>query len=469
MNRSLIAAVSVLFVSRMAAADSTSKDEEIEIEASASVTTAAARRPAGATSARPDAAVNSAASTTAATDASPTSLNGSGGNPDAWKISGYLQSQYQSSQLSEDQLDPSGMALNQDRFVIRRARLRLTGEWNLGSLLLEVDGNTVRGISASIRRAEASLVWRNADRMRPPLAQLSAGLIDMPFGSEMRQGQEELLFMERSTGSMSLFPGLQDTGVRLSGALGVFRYAAAVVNGTPVDDRTGGTSVDPTRAPDLLGRLGIEAHPTESLGIIGGVSWLSGTGFSAGSIATKNRTEWRDLNENGIVDMASGELVASPGTAARPSSTFGRWALNADLEARLAWSGGVSHLYAEATMASNLDRALVVADPITTGRDARELAWSAGLLHDVASLGFVGLRYDAYFPDLDALDARRGRLLVTDLSVHTIAPLLGWRISEKARLTLQYNLVRDHWGRNLSGVPDDLANDSWQLRLHVGL
>jgi hypothetical protein len=45
---------------------------------------------------------------------------------DRWGIrfSGYIQAQYQSNQLSEDQLQQGGQPLNRDRFMIRRGRAR---------------------------------------------------------------------------------------------------------------------------------------------------------------------------------------------------------------------------------------------------------------------------------------------------------------------------------------------------------
>jgi hypothetical protein len=56
-------------------------------------------------------------------------------------ISGYVQAQYQNSQLSADQLSADGAALNQDRFLVRRARLRVDRSWEFALATLEVDGN----------------------------------------------------------------------------------------------------------------------------------------------------------------------------------------------------------------------------------------------------------------------------------------------------------------------------------------
>ena len=67
-------------------------------------------------------------------------------NSAAVSLYGYVQGDYQIRQSSEDQLAAgSGQALNQDRFLIRRARLGVTMDRTYGEGRLEIDGNTVNG------------------------------------------------------------------------------------------------------------------------------------------------------------------------------------------------------------------------------------------------------------------------------------------------------------------------------------
>ena len=64
-------------------------------------------------------------------------------------LTGYLQADWLvASQLSQDQLSPSGAPLNQNQFYIRRARLRAAIDrwWVAG--LVEFDGSTVNGPQA---------------------------------------------------------------------------------------------------------------------------------------------------------------------------------------------------------------------------------------------------------------------------------------------------------------------------------
>lgn len=385
------------------------------------------------------------------------------------RISGYIQTQYQHSQLSQDQIQQGGITLNRDRFTIRRGRVRVSGDWKHFAFDFELDGSTTRGPFIGIRQASVSVLYRNPDAARPPYLMVTAGLTETPFGHEMRVGQRDMLFMERSLGSLAFFPGPVDVGLRVRGGLGAFRYDLAVLNGTPLDDRAGArASVDATRAPDYAGRVGFEVRP-KKVAVGGGVSLLYGTGFHRGQDATKGRVEWSDLNENGVLD--SGELVAVPGMAATPSLNFRRWAVGADLQLAIRSKAGWSQLLLEATMASNLDRDLVVADPVTTGADLRELQAYAAFLQELYRWAVIGARYDFYDPNSDLLDRRRGLFVPANAAIHTISPLVGAVLPAgvvpgfRGRLVVQYDAIVDALGRDARGVPANLRNDQITVRL----
>lgn len=379
-------------------------------------------------------------------------------------ISGYTQVQYSQSELSEDQLLQGGTPLNLDRFSVRRGRLRLKGRWKYVRSDFEIDASTTRGPTASVRRASVGAVLPNADETQPPLLVLTAGLTEIPLGVELQQGQDEILFLERTQGSLALFSGPVDAGLRLDAAYGPFRAQLAVMNGAPLDDRAGGPSaLDATRAPDLIGRLGVDAQPIETLRIAGGVSFLSGKGFHAGADATKSVLQWDDSNADGTIN--AGELIAVAGRGALPSQTFEHWAIGADLAFELKTRLGWTRLYGELVLASNLDRALYVADPIARGHDLRELSWYAALVQDLTDYAFVGVRYDVYDPNSDLVDARRGESIPTDASIKTLSPIAGAHWLGYGRITFEYDYIRDKLARDRRGVPTDVANNQWTLRV----
>ena len=400
-----------------------------------------------------------------------TSLDGSPWSrlwPRGFVIGGYVQGQYQHSQLSQDQLDANGTPLNQDRILVRRARLRVDRGWDFAAATVEVDGNNNNGIAFGLRRAEGSLLLRAEDPNAPPLLAFTVGLSDIPFGYELFDPNRSRLFLERTTASRAFFPGDNDFGARLTGAVGFFRYAVGVLDGTPVpDSEPASAGFDSTSEKDIIARLGGEAQPRGDFGVGGGVSFVRGTGFHAGTPATKNSFQWQDLNGNGAVD--AGETMALLGSAATPSETFSRWALGVDLQLRVKTPFGRGMLYGEAYVGSNYDRGLFVADPIATGVDLREVGWYVGYVQEITPFAVVGLRVDAYNPNGDATSQIAGSILPRNQTITTWSPLVGLVLPGRARLVFQYDHVVDHEGLDARGVPTDLRNDDWALRLQVEL
>jgi hypothetical protein len=382
---------------------------------------------------------------------------------DAAKIElrGYVQAQGQIDQESQDQLMQGGGQLNRDGFLVRRARVALARRWTYAALALEIDANTIAGAAIGLRRAEAILIWPSAS------AQVAVGLTDIPFGRELPEPSQQRVFMERSTASLAFFPGEPDIGARAWGAYRQFRYALALLAGEPINERNGFNRADPNAAKDAVGRFGAETAPAPWLTVAGGVSFVAGRGFHPGRDATKDSLQWRDLNENGAVEL--GELFSVPGAAAVPSQNFDRWALGGDVAIGVRTRLGWTRLAAEVTVASNLDRGLFVADPVVAGADIRHLGAYAQLVQDLGRHAFAGARFDYYDPNLDAFDARGGMLLPRDETISTVSALAGARLPRSLRLSLQLDLVVDSLARDGQGVPADLANNRLTARLQVDL
>jgi hypothetical protein len=381
-------------------------------------------------------------------------------------VSGYVQAQYQQSQASQDQLDANGTPLNQNRFLVRRARLRVDRGWDYASATVEVDGNNVNGIAFGLRRAEASLLLRAHDRSAPPLAALTVGLTGVPFGYELYEPNRTRLFLERTTGSRAFFPGDADFGATIGGAIGFFRYSLGAFDGTPVpDSQPSAIGFDPTAEKDFMARLGAETEPAKDVGVSGGVSFVGGSGFHAGTAATKATLQWQDTNQNGVVDP--GEVIGIPGQAATPSRTFPHWAMGIDLQVRFVTPIGRGLVYGEAYVGQNYDRGLFVADPVETGINLREIGWYIAYVQEVTRYGFVGLRVDAYNPNGDATTQLGGTLLPLDQTITTWSPLAGLVLPDRARLVFEYDRIQNHQGLTPNGVPTELPEDQWALRLQV--
>jgi hypothetical protein len=385
-------------------------------------------------------------------------------------ISGYAQGQYEHHQDSEDELRQGGALQNQNRFLIRRGRLKAEREWAWSSLMLEIDGNTTNGADIRLHHGEASLLYRGNNPVElPPMVRLTIGLFDVPFGYELVESPRTRPFMERSLASRSFFPIEPDLGLRVSGALGWFRYAFAVINGEPLGSGNKFGWRDPNGKKDWVVRVGGVAEPTKNSEIAFGASFYNGTGFTPGSDTTKNGVVWKDLNENGIIDNTN-ELVAQPGVAGKPAQSFDRWMVGADLQVKFRSRVGWTRIYGEAYVASDMDRGLFVADPNSAqGIKTREVGYYAAILQDVGPHAVIGFRTELYDPNADYLEKQSGRLQPTKQAIRIWSPMVAIMLDPKSRLIFQYDAVRDHLGRNEAALPRDLKNDTWTLRLQVEL
>ncbi|HET9934527.1 MAG TPA: hypothetical protein VFQ35_27675, partial [Polyangiaceae bacterium] len=301
-----------------------------------------------------------------------------------------------------------------------------------------------------------------------PMAKLTGGMFRVPFGYETPEPAGQRWFMERTQLSRALFPTEIDVGARLSGAISVFRYAFAVTNGEPLGERSGFQLQDPNANKDFWINAGAVVQVLPMLRIAGGVSGVTGRGFHAGTSVTKSSVTWRDANDNGVVDP--NELIGVAAQAETPSKSFERFAVGGDLQLYVKTPLGETMLYGEMVTAKNLDRGFFVADPVAPpGIDLREFGWYVGILQPVTEYGIVGFRAEYYDPNADSSEQRAAKILPLKNSVRTYSPLVGLQLPKRARLLFQYDIIRDHLARDAQGVPTDLQNDAWTLRLQVHL
>lgn len=379
-------------------------------------------------------------------------------------LSGFLQVDAAAwNQQSQDQLNPgSGDLLNQTRFNIKRARLRAELDWRIIGAAVEFDGNTNNGYQARIIGAEVSLKWKSKDPYQQPYLQLTAGSFKIPFGFEVGQRDTDRLFLERSTMEHAFFNGEYDLGARLFGGWRFLRYSLAVMNGDPIGEKAF-PGRDPNEAKDVIGRVGVEERIMHKIGLAGDLSGLWGTGFHKGTLATKNTLVWRDTNQDGAVQL--NELNATTAQAATPSVNFQHWAIGGDLRFGIPLPVvGELLLYGELTYASNLDRFLLVADPVSANRDFREFGFYVGATQELTPWAQLGVRYDRYDPDRDGNDLRNGVQVPRDLTYQTWAVAAAARYPGYARLIVEYDHNSNALGRDLNGTPTTLAADTFMIR-----
>jgi len=388
---------------------------------------------------------------------------------EGYKISGYFQSQYESHQDSDEQLRQGGALLNQNRFLLRRGRVRIGKDWDYASLLVEFDGNTVRGPAFRWQKAEVSLVYGRSDEKGvDPLVQFTMGMFDLPFGYELVESPKFRPFMERTTGSRALWPSEPDAGARLSGQLKFLRYAVSLTNGEPLDEKSGYGLQDPNKNKDVTVRLGAVTKPWKGFRVSGDVTYNVGKGFHAGTDATKTTVTWADENHDGII--TANELKGNAGSSATPSSNFSRWAVGADAQISFETPLGRSMLYGEIVAAQNMDRGLFISDPVAaSGQNIRQLHYYVAFIQELTQYALIGFRTAYYDPNADIFEFRAGKLLPTSQKIRDYSPMVGLVLPERARLLLEYDIQSNLLGRDSQGVPARYPNNLWTLRLQVNL
>jgi hypothetical protein len=382
------------------------------------------------------------------------------------QLSGYAQTDFAVRQASSDQLNSStGDPLNQNRFSLRRARLATSLDRGYVAGILELDANTVNGPQVRPIHFESTLRLPPTQPGQPSFMELTVGLFKIPFGYEVLQGDTERLFLERSAVVQEFFPGEFDLGARLAGGWRFVRYALAVQNGEPVGEKTFPMR-DPNSAKDISGRLGIDSSLSEQIAVAAGFSALAGRGFHKGLAPTKSGVAWNDRNEDNSVGL--NELIAVPAKAAIPSQNFGRSALGMD--ARFTSRTellGASTLYGELVWGKNLGRGTrFIADPVAMGRDVLGFGYNLAVVQDIYSHLQLGIRYDHYDPDRDSTDVQGAVLVPSTQSYDTWAFAVAARLPG-ARLVAEFDLNRNHNGRDSAGFPTNLADNAFTLRAEV--
>ncbi len=383
-------------------------------------------------------------------------------------LSGYTQVDYGSYDRSLDELSAGSRApLNEDSWEVRRAHLRLENEWKYVGYVAEADfgsnGSTARPVAFDVH---AHLPGAHGD---PPLLTFKAGLFPVPFTYQNEsQRAFEIFFVERALFVDGFIPGRFDLGAAISGHIWSVDWILAAQNGQPTG--TEFAYQDPNNAKDYSGRVEVGGELVGGVHAAVGVSFLKGTGFSAGTAPTKDSFDWLDLNEDGRVTVA--ELVPIPGAPGRASENFDRWGLAGDVRI---WGEiprlGQLRIDAEIALGKNLDRFVAPADPVFLGRDQRGLGFYASVTQYVTKYAEVGFRYDQYEPNIDDLELFEGGSVLTRRKFKTytagVSGRLGLSSYANARVHLEYAYQQNSLGRDASGKPAQLDNGAMRVRFEV--
>ncbi len=186
------------------------------------------------------------------------------------KVSGYLQTQYQTADTAGVSSFAGGNFPGnvRSRFQVRRGRIKFNYDNDLTQYVLQIDV-TQNGVGIKDAFASVKEPWLRA-------ATLTAGVFDRPFGFEISYSSGSRETPERSRLFQTLFPGERELGAKIEvmpeiGPLSYFNLKAGLFNGVL------NIANENDRYKDFIGRLGVQLpFEEQNLAIDGGFSLYSG-------------------------------------------------------------------------------------------------------------------------------------------------------------------------------------------------
>ena len=203
-----------------------------------------------------------------------------------FKVSGYIQAQYQYAQTDADgnnfKLAQRRNAYETSelkdfgRFGLRRGRFKLTYEDGIASGVVQIDV-TEKGTSSDRNVVMFKDIYLQVKDPWLGTSMLKAGIFDRTFGHEISYSSSRRESPERSRIFQSLFPDERDLGVALtlqpakSSPLGIFKLEAGLFAGNGIKPMF-------TNHMDFIGHLTVNKQVGDNTVISGGVSaYLGGT------------------------------------------------------------------------------------------------------------------------------------------------------------------------------------------------
>lgn len=125
------------------------------------------------------------------------------------KISGYIQAQWQKApQAGIESFAGGNFPSNVDnRFSVRRGRVKFTYEWDFSQFVLQIDA-TERGVAIKDAYASFTDPWTK-------YFTVTGGIFNRPFGYEIAYSSSNRESPERARFTQTLFPGEREVGAKL--------------------------------------------------------------------------------------------------------------------------------------------------------------------------------------------------------------------------------------------------------------
>ncbi|TSA29470.1 MAG: porin [Ignavibacteriales bacterium] len=366
------------------------------------------------------------------------------------KISGYIQSQFQSIESDGAATFAGGnfAAGMHNRFMVRRGRVKFNYDNDLTQFVVQVD-ITEKGFATKDAYVSFIEPWMKTFG-------LTAGIFDRPFGFEISYSSSNRESPERSRLFQTLFPGERDLGFKLEvrpqeGPLSYFNLKAGLFAGNGVNPETDNNK-------DFIGRLGFSfPFVDENLAIDGGISAYMGK----------------------VIVPAGKSLITvnSPtlATTTIPSDDADRSYLGADLQ-----------LYYELPLLGRFTLRGEYISGKQAGSSSSNASYTAAPSGDIYLRNFMGyylmwvqnlgeknqfvLKYDVYDPNSDVAGDDIGanaaaKLGAPDIKYSTLGIGLVHYWDDNVKLVFYYDSVSNETSSKLAAFNSDLKDNVFTFRI----
>ena len=368
-----------------------------------------------------------------------------------FKVSGYIQAQYQHAQWADDGINfklqnrlnsvEQAENANYSRFGIRRGRIKFTYDDGLMQAVFQPDFSQ-NGVSFKDAYFAVKDPWFGTNSLK-------AGLFDRPFGHEIAFSSSRRESPERSRIFQRLFPDERDLGAMLtlqpskSSPLNIFKLEGGLFAGN-------GISPQISSKMDFIGRFSVTKPLGANLVLSGGVS-----GYFGGVLQ----------NDESVYIMKNGAFqLREPATKDNISEYAKRQYIGVDVQLSMISAAGFTNLRAEYIMGEH---------PFHGGQSTKLTAVRTGvvemrkisggyllLAQDLGTTPFTFVaKYDWYNPNTDVsgndiakdVDADQRKTGAGDITKSTVGLGLLWRIHPSLKLTAYYDIVTNETTENLKG------------------
>ncbi len=383
------------------------------------------------------------------------------------KISGYIQSQYRSTDLVATPYSVGGFSggafptNSKGLFQIRRGRFKVTYDNVLTQYVLQIDAIPT-GVSLKDAYVAITEPWTKSFG-------LQMGVFDRPFGYEISYSSSSRETPERSRLFQTLFPGERGTGAKLFyapqlGPLSMLRADVGIFNGS------GPSALEFDNFKDLIGHVAYQI-PFDDIGAaldLGVSGYLGST-----------RSSSRYIYETGtLANGTPGYGVDSASTNVSRGMNREYIGFDAQFYYDLPLLGGtiLRGEYITGTQPGLAGSSTSISALPTTPIYSRKFAgWYAYLIQNIGPANQLVLKYDVYDPntavaasDFSASNTSGATgLSATDIRFSTLG--LGWiyHWDDNVKFVLYYEMVSNEKLTNLAGTSSSLSIYSDDVRDNV--